>query len=84
MCLGKYGHLKTIFEMKISNMLEIDGARHPSCATTGLSLCKAPIELKEFVLLDCYWKPESTRAVRISCWATKVLLILHRWGVTPK
>lgn len=30
--------------MKISNMLKIDGARYPSCAMSGLSLCKAPNE----------------------------------------
>lgn len=37
--------------MKISNTLEDDGARCPSCATNGFSLCKAPIELKELVWL---------------------------------
>ena len=64
--------------MKISNMLEVDGARCPSCAISGFSLWKAPIELKQFVLLSCFQWPESVWAIHISCWATKVLLIL--WG----
>lgn len=84
MCFGKYGYLKIIFEMKIFNMLEIDGVRYLFCVIIGLLLCKVFIELKEFVLFDCYWKLESIRVVRIFCWVIKVLLILYRWGVIFK
>lgn len=57
-------------------MLEEDGARCPSCATSYFSLYKAPIELKNLSYSKASW---GQRAIQISCWATKVLLIHIEW-----
>lgn len=54
--------------MKSSNLLEVDGAKYPCCAKSGFFFFffkrKASIELKEFVLLGCFRKPENIWAVR--------------------
>lgn len=53
--------------MKSSNLLEV-GAKYPCCAKSGFFFFffkrKASIELKEFVLLGCFRKPENIWAVR--------------------
>lgn len=60
--------------MKISNLLEVDGAKYPCCAKSGFFFflkCKASIELKEFVLLGCFGKPENIWTVRFPAGPSK-------------
>lgn len=78
MCLGKYCHSEKILEIKISNMWEVGGARCPSCATRGFSLCKSTHRMKRICLVQLLPGAGKHGGNYNFLLATKALLLLHR------